>query len=78
MADDVDRAQEREQQQRDEAIARIRIALSHVPRDPRVDDDCIDCGHAIEPERLRVLVSTSRCARCAHALEVLHRGMRGT
>jgi RNA polymerase-binding transcription factor DksA len=74
VADEVDRAQELEQQQRDEAIARVRMAQAFVPRDPRVDDSCIDCGEAIEPERIRALSRTARCARCAHLFEQRHRG----
>lgn len=68
MSDVVDQAQELEQQQRDAAIHRVRVAQSFVPRDPRVNANCIDCGNAIEPERLR-LISTCRCAHCAHAWE---------
>lgn len=66
MIDVVDRAQELEQRQRDEAIARVRIAQSKQPRDPRVDDECVTCGRPIEPERLRTL-NTIRCRECAHA-----------
>lgn len=69
MADDIDRAQEREQQDRDRALAAMqaRIDASFEPRDPRIDDECIDCEQAIEPERLRVLGrGTSRCSTCAH------------
>lgn len=50
-----------------------RIAEAFAPRDPTVANYCIDCGGAIEPERLRVLRSTARCAECAHTFE---RGLR--
>lgn len=65
MIDVVDRAQELEERQREEAIARVRVAHSFVPRDPRDSEDCLDCGKPIEPERLRTL-NTSRCRACAH------------
>lgn len=74
MTDEVDRAQELEQQQRDEAIRRARIAASFTPRDPSVETECIDCAGEIEPERLRVLKTTARCAECAQLLEQKHRG----
>lgn len=75
MADDIDRAQEREQYDRTQAIAaaQVRIAASFVPRDPSVERECIDCGLEIEAERLRVLRVTSRCARCAHIHELQYR-----
>ena len=69
MADDIDRAQEREQHDRELAIraAQLRVEESFAPRDPSVAGLCIDCDEAIEPERLRVLsFRTSRCASCAH------------
>jgi RNA polymerase-binding transcription factor DksA len=69
VADDIDRAQEREQQDRDRAIlaAQSRVEESFKPRDPSVANFCIDCDEAIEPERLRALsFKTSRCASCAH------------
>lgn len=50
-----------------------RIAEAFAPRDPSVANFCIDCGGAIEPARLRVLLSTARCAQCAHAFERGHR-----
>lgn len=68
MADDIDRAQEREQLDRDLALRaqQERVAASFQPRDPRVASLCIDCDAPIEPERLRALaMKTSRCAACA-------------
>lgn len=68
MADDIDRAQEREQFDRDLALraAQERIAASFRPRDPSVANVCIQCEQPIEPERLRALSGrTSRCASCA-------------
>jgi len=72
VADEIDRAQELEQQERDEAIRRARIAASFEPRDPAVENECIDCEGPIEPERRRLL-NTSRCANCAHVHEAYHR-----
>ncbi len=76
MADDIDRAQEREQLDRDMALraAKERIAASFTPRDPRVADFCIECDNPIEPERLAALNrKTSRCAECARAHEAMFR-----
>ena len=76
MADDIDRAQEREQLDRDLALraAQERIAASFTPRDPSVASFCIDCDGSIEPERLVALNhKTSRCAECARLFEVMFR-----
>ena len=64
--DEADRAQAAEE--RDRAIA-LQVALARMP--PKVarttsDTACAECGEAIEPERLRVLADTERCASCAH------------
>jgi len=75
--DEIDRAQALEQQQRDEAIARWRIAQSFVPRDPRVEGFCIDCECAIDPARLKA-ISTARCIDCANRFEARLRGMGWT
>ena len=71
MSDDVDKAQEREQRDRDAAIAATlqRVAAAHAPRDREQDKVCMDCGNEIEPPRLKVLPFTSRCAECAHIQE---------
>jgi RNA polymerase-binding transcription factor DksA len=76
IMDEVDRAQEAEEAERERALkaVRDRIAASFVPRDPRVGNDCIDCGSPIEQDRLKVLHRTARCAACAHMFERLHRG----
>jgi RNA polymerase-binding transcription factor DksA len=75
--DEVDRAQESEEADRERALKamRDRIAASFVPRNPLVEEACIDCGNAIEKERLKALRRTARCADCAHAFERLHPGM---
>lgn len=70
MADDMDRAQERDQHDRDAAIraALLKIEAAFAPRDTAVDGLCIDCDEAIEPERLAV-IRTARCADCARQNE---------
>ena len=72
MADDVDRAQEAEQQHRDEAIRRARTAASFEHAMPL--RECQDCGAQIEAARRRLLPYTGRCAACARAYEKLLRG----
>ncbi len=69
--DEIDRAQEREQQDRDAALAaaQARIAASFEPRDPRIDALCIDCDEPIDPARLAAVRATSRCTPCAAAWE---------
>jgi RNA polymerase-binding transcription factor DksA len=76
VTDIVDQAQVREEMDRDIAIAAVqkRIAEAFAPRDPNAANWCMDCDGAIEPERLRVIPNTARCASCAHDYE---RGIRG-
>lgn len=74
MSDIVDAAQQREEMDRDIALEaqRRRTAEAFAPRDPDAANWCIECDGRIEPERLRVLVSTARCASCAHDFERGH------
>jgi RNA polymerase-binding transcription factor DksA len=75
--DEIDRAQEREQIDRELALnaARARVAASFEPRDASVDGRCIDCGNAIEPGRLAALQGCcSRCIECAQRNEQVLRG----
>lgn len=70
--DDMDRAQEREQEDRDRALqaAQQRIAASFTPRDPAVAGLCLDCDNAIEPARIAALRGAcSRCIDCATRYE---------
>lgn len=71
MSDDIDRAQEREQRDRELALLalRERIDAASRPRDPAVDGRCVECDEAIEPGRLKALPLTNRCAACAHIAE---------
>jgi RNA polymerase-binding transcription factor DksA len=69
--DDIDRAQHREQIDRDAAIAaaQARIAASYDPRAASVDGRCIDCDTPIDPARLAAVSMTSRCTACAASRE---------
>lgn len=72
MADDMDRAQNREQVDRELALRAhaARIAASFEPVNPASAGFCMDCDGPIEPRRLQVLRgATSRCSDCAHAHE---------
>lgn len=77
MIDDIERAQEREQLDRELALRahRQRIEASFGPRDADAQEWCCGCGNRIEPERIAALGPLiSRCARCARALEAERRG----
>lgn len=71
MADLVDDAQNREQQLRDEAVARIRRSVAPVAAtlEPR---DCIGCGDPIPAARIETLPSAKRCTGC----QAKHEGRR--
>jgi RNA polymerase-binding transcription factor DksA len=80
LNDDIDRAQEYQLADNERAIDRVRqrIAESFDPRDASIDGTCIDCGNAIESDRLVALAGkTSRCASCArdheHRMKGYHR-----
>ncbi len=75
MADEIDRAQECEQAERDRALKATleRIRLSHQPRDPSVENFCIECEQPIGAARMKA-VKTSRCKHCADAFELRARG----
>ncbi|ROH88636.1 hypothetical protein ED208_12520 [Stagnimonas aquatica] len=61
MSDPVDIAQEREQIQRDEAMAKLSCSLDAQPS----DGICKGCGDAIDPERLVAIPTARRCIECA-------------
>ncbi len=74
--DEIDRAQEREQADRDRAIAATlqRIAAAFQPRDLSVLGTCIDCSQPIDPARMEALRGCcARCVRCAAAFELAMR-----
>jgi len=66
VSDVIDAANER-------AELDLRLALeAHQRRQPVAGapcTECEDCGASIEPERLKVLPYTNRCASCAHDYE---------
>lgn len=72
MADDIDRAQDREQTDRELALKAqaARIAASSEPIDPAQAGFCIECEQPIEPARLQALRgATVRCSACARDFE---------
>lgn len=72
MADAADRAQDFELADRERALEaqRLRrIEESHGSWNGNVELQCIDCEEPIEPERLRIVRVTSRCASCAREFE---------
>ncbi len=76
LADDIDRAQEREQFDRELALAAARRAPASTPD----DGCCVECGEAIEPARIKALGGTQLCAHCARMQEArarMHGGKRG-
>lgn len=67
MADDIDRAQEREELDRALAVAAAR-GTPQPSRCADADGDlpCIECGQAIEPARVQALRGcVTRCYECA-------------
>lgn len=67
--DAIDRASEREAHDRELALAAQR-QRAQAPRRTSGNGICMDCGHGIEPRRLRVLgPHILRCASCARIHE---------
>lgn len=76
MADEVDRAQAREEHDRALALA-AHQARAAAAAQASPDGLCIQCGEDIEPARLDALRgATSRCIECATAHELRMRGQR--
>lgn len=61
MPDDFDRAQEREQIERDDAILRARLE-GRRDRASVGRRDCLDCGEEIPAERRSAVPGATRCA----------------
>lgn len=61
MADEADLAHEREEAFRIEAIRKARPG----PSRRNLTGICVECGEYIDPRRLEVLPSASRCIDCA-------------
>lgn len=59
MADNADRAQEN-----DERVMRRFENRAATVHDLRVSTDCMDCGDAIEAERIKLMPYATRCAEC--------------
>lgn len=79
MSDDIDRAQQRDEEDRERALVamRARIAASNASVNTSLDGLCIDCEEPIEPARLAALArKTSRCRDCAGVFEHRQRGYR--
>lgn len=61
-SDPLDRAQELEERQRQEAIARVRSQTS--PPDLEGFEDCENCGNEIPEARRRAMPSARLCVFC--------------
>jgi DnaK suppressor protein len=75
MPDLYDRAQEREQQNTEEAQARYRASLTPEPEQLVVGGVvlCIDCDDAVQPARLKAKPNAARCIHCQNQYEQEHR-----
>jgi phage/conjugal plasmid C-4 type zinc finger TraR family protein len=63
--DEFDRAQELEQRQRDEALARVQTRLVSGPS----SEECSDCGDEIPEARRQAIPGVSRCVICQNKFE---------
>jgi phage/conjugal plasmid C-4 type zinc finger TraR family protein len=63
MPDVFDQAQEREQQERDAAIMRVRLDARDDQR-PAGQTECQFCEKPIPPERVAILPGATCCVRC--------------
>ncbi len=64
MADEADRAQAREEEERVAALARHQARVRAAPR-----LDCIDCGEPIPEPRRRAHPEARRCISCQQEVE---------
>lgn len=62
--DDADRAQRIEESEREAALAARRSAPMEVPREINGIRSCLDCGEAIEQQRLDACPQAVRCVEC--------------
>lgn len=65
MSDMLDEAQQKEEQKREAAIARVRQAA----HDAAGDGVCCNCRRAIAPERLAANPAAKRCIDCQEEFE---------
>ncbi|MDC0598868.1 TraR/DksA family transcriptional regulator [Gammaproteobacteria bacterium] len=69
--DDLDRASEHEQQERDRALAKVSArSRDHLPSLTH----CLDCGYEIEKKR-QALGGKERCLECQQFIEMKERVM---
>lgn len=69
--DEIERAQQREAEFREDALARMkRLDRSEKPIEPR---DCADCWDNIPIERLRAVPDALRCFPCQYRFEEIFR-----
>lgn len=72
MADDADRAADRDQAAMalfDEAQRQLRVSHSLRVFDPSLPVYCVDCGEDVPEARLRAYPRTRRCVDCAAEVE---------
>lgn len=72
MADDADRAADREEAamaQFEEQQRQARIVESRRVFDPSMPVHCVDCGERIHKQRLAAFPRTRRCVDCAAEVE---------
>ena len=67
--DDLDRAQQYEEMEREAALSR-RLRPERPKIDLRRTRRCVDCGERIVRARLRAVPAATRCAWCEGAHEV--------
>ena len=76
MSDDVDRAQEREEEMRQDALAERSRASQQLSAGDSAEF-CEDCGDAIPEARRQAFHGCTRCVECqGFAEERARRGMR--
>lgn len=70
--DDLDRAKDLENFQRDNALNAQKLKAKEPPQD--IDDDgtvwCIDCGDEVGTQRLAAKPNAARCIDCQHLSEL--------
>lgn len=75
MTDAADRAQEREEADRDAALARARDNTAHeAPFEIEGRRVCLDCFEPIDKRRLKANPAAVRCLECQTLIERRHRG----
>lgn len=70
MADDIDRAQERDAELRELAIARQLVRARAALARTNPSGECGACGVGIDPRRLAALPGAQLCIECAQTEEI--------